>query len=87
MPTETKLVKTEVKEPYKIIQAAYDIITTNDNGEIVDIKRHRNTFVPVDDVSGEHQQIKDLATANWTDEIKSSYNTKVQDIYKNSGVK
>lgn len=86
MPTETKLVKTEVKEPYKIIQAAYDIITTNDNGEIIDIKRHRNTFVPVDDVSGEHQQIKDLATANWTDDIKTSYLAKVKNITDNSGI-
>ena len=86
MPTETKLVKTEIKEPYKIIQAAYDIITTNDNGEIVDIKRHRNTFVPVDDVSGEHQQIKDLATANWTDDIETSYLAKVKNITDNSGI-
>ena len=87
MPTETKLIKTEIKEPYKIIQAAYDIITTDDNGEVIDIKRHRNTFVPTDDVSSEDQQIKNLATENWTDEIKSSYNDMVKNIYDNSGVK
>ncbi len=86
MPTETKLVKTEVKEPYKIIQAAYDIITTDDSGVVIDVKRHRNTFVPVDDVSGEDQQIKDLATANWTDDIKTSYLAKVKNITDNSGI-
>tara|TARA_R100000988_G_scaffold89456_1_gene52884 strand:+ start:921 stop:1184 length:264 start_codon:yes stop_codon:yes gene_type:complete len=86
MPTETKLVKTEVKEPYKIIQAAYDIITTDDSGVVIDVKRYRNTFVPVDDVSGEDQQIKDLATANWTDDIKTSYLAKVKNITDNSGI-
>tara|TARA_R100001163_G_C5020538_1_gene163476 strand:- start:173 stop:436 length:264 start_codon:yes stop_codon:yes gene_type:complete len=86
MPTETKLVKTEVKEPYKIIQAAYDIITTDDSGVVIDVKRHRNTFVPVDDVSGEDEQIKDLATANWTDDIKTSYLAKVKNITDNSGI-
>ena len=86
MPTETKLVKTEIKEPYKIIQAAYDIITTDDSGVVIDVKRHRNTFVPVDDVSCEDEQIKDLATANWTDDIKTSYLAKVKNITDNSGI-
>ena len=45
MPTETKLVKTEIKEPYKIIQAAYDIITTNDNGEIFEFRSEDIIYV------------------------------------------
>lgn len=80
MTTENKLNNIKINEPYKIITVAYDIITTNDEGVVTSVKRHRNTFVPTDDVSAENQEIKDLATANWTDEIKTAYTTYMESL-------
>ena len=36
---------------------------------------HRRALNPDDDVSGEVQEIKDKAEAEWTDEIKSAWAT------------
>ena len=44
--------------------------------EITDSGRyHRRVLTPSDDVSGEVQDIKDKAEAEWTDEIKSAWTT------------
>ena len=36
---------------------------------------HRRVLTPSDDVSGEVQEIKDKAEAEWTDEVKSAWTT------------
>jgi hypothetical protein len=36
---------------------------------------HRRVLTPSDDVSGEVQEIKDKAEAEWTDEVKASWAT------------
>jgi len=78
---EKKLVKTEIVSDYKIIQVAYDIIYKKDGVETMR-KRWRNSFQPDADVSGEEQEIKDLATLYWTDELKASWQTKVENDNK-----
>ena len=51
---------------YKHIQ----IREITDSGEY-----HRRTLSPDADVSGEVQEIKDMAEAEWTDEIKAAWET------------
>ena len=68
---EKKLIQTEIVGDYKIIQVAYDIIYKKDGVETMR-KRWRNSFQPDADVSGEDQEIKDLADLYWTDEYKSA---------------
>ncbi len=74
---EKKLVQTEIVGDYKIIQVAYDIIYKKDGVETMR-KRWRNSFQPDADVSGEDQEIKDLADLYWTDELKASWQDKLE---------
>lgn len=78
---EKKLVKTEIVSDYKIIQVAYDIIYKKDGVETMR-KRWRNSFQPDADVSGEEQEIKDLANLYWTDELKASWQDKLENDNK-----
>ena len=45
-------------------------------------KRWRNSFQPDADVSGEDQEIKDLADLYWTDELKASWQDKLENDNK-----
>ncbi len=78
---EKKLVQTEIVGDYKIIQVAYDIIYKKDGVETMR-KRWRNSFQPDADVSGEDQEIKDLADLYWTDELKASWQDKLENDNK-----
>jgi|TARA_A100001391_G_C4988850_1_gene257511 hypothetical protein len=78
---EKKLIQTEIVGDYKIIQVAYDIIYKKDGVETMR-KRWRNSFQPDADVSGEDQEIKDLADLYWTDELKALWQTKVENDNK-----
>ena len=78
---EKKLIKTEIVSDYKIIQVAYDIIYKKDGVETTR-KRWRNSFTPDKDVSGEEQEIKDLADLYWTDELKASWQDKIENDNK-----
>ena len=42
-----------------------------------DGKRHRKVLSPTDDVSSEPNVVKTLANSIWTDEVKSAWQTKV----------
>lgn len=42
-----------------------------------DGRRHRKVLAPNDDVSGETTAVKNLANSLWTDEIKTSWQTKM----------
>ena len=73
---ETIIGQTEIVGEYKIIQIAYDTIIKEDGKEI-SRSRHRNSFTPDKDVSSEEKEIKDLANLYWTDELKASWQTKL----------
>ena len=86
MKTETKLNHKKKNEPYKIITVACDVITKDDDGVITKVARVRETFIPTDTVidsarlnalnlSNEDKKIITDATSNWTDEVKSSWET------------
>ena len=78
---ETITAKIEIVGEYKIIQVAYDTIIKEDGTEI-SRSRHRNSFTPDKDVSSEEKEIKDLANLYWTDELKGSWQTKVENDNK-----
>ena len=73
--TKEKIIaRIEVVGEYKIIQVAYDTIIKEDGTEI-SRNRHRNSFTPDKDVSGEDSEIVDIANLVWTDSVKSAYQT------------
>ena len=75
--TKEKIIsKIEVVGEYKIIQVAYDTIIKEDGTEI-SRSRHRNSFTPDKDVSGEDSEIVDMANLVWTKKIKDSWQSKL----------
>ena len=57
----------EIKTEYKHL----NIREITDSGEY-----HRRVLTPDMDVSGEPQEIQDMASALWTDEVKAAWDTK-----------
>ena len=47
-----------------------------EDGKEISFSYHRNSFAPDRDVSGESDEIKALASAIWTDEVKAAYAAK-----------
>lgn len=45
--------------------------------ELVDNKIHRRTICPLDDFSGEGDEVKALCNKSFTDDIKASYSSKI----------
>jgi len=93
MTTETKLNHIKINEPYKIMQVACDVITKDDDGVITKVERVRETFIPTDTVidsarlnalnlSDEDKKVITDATSNWTDEIKLSWQNKLENDNK-----
>jgi hypothetical protein len=75
--TKEKIIaRIEVVGEYKIIQVAYDTIIKEDGTEI-SRNRHRNSFTPDKDVSGEDSEIVDMANLVWTQKIKDSWQSKL----------
>ena len=67
-----KIDKIEIVGDYKIIQVREaTVVKEND----VELSRsfHRYTLAPNDDVSSQPQEIKDIADAVWTEQIKNDY--------------
>ena len=62
----------EVRGEYKCIQQRTKTAILEDGKEI-SFSYHRKSFMPDADVSGESDELKALANALWTDEIKSAY--------------
>lgn len=71
----TVLDKIEVVGPYKSIQLRYDnqIIDDSDNSIVVDGKFSRRVVHCIDDISSESTEIKEIAAAVWTEELKTAY--------------
>ncbi len=62
----------EVRGEFKTIQKRTRTAIMEDGAEI-SYKYHRTSFMCDADVSGESNELKALAGALWTDEIKASY--------------
>jgi len=62
----------EIRGEFKTIQKRTRIAIMEDGAEI-SYKYHRTTFMCDTDVSAESDELKALAGALWTDEIKASY--------------
>ena len=48
-----------------------------EDGAEISYKYHRKVLTPDMDVSGESQQIKDLANENWTQAVKDAWASKL----------
>ena len=62
----------EVRGEYKCIQERCKISIMEDGKEI-SFSYNRKSFMPDADVSGESSELRALAGALWTDEIKKAY--------------
>ena len=69
---ETEISKIEVVGQYKAVQVATDVVIKEDNTEI-SRNRHRHVIHPDDDISGEDAEVRAVANAVWTDEVKSAW--------------
>ena len=70
---------TELKEeilPNQIIQIRTTTVVEEDGVELAR-SHHRHVVVPGDDVSGEVQEVQDIAAALWTAEVISAYQASV----------
>ncbi len=65
----------EVRGIYKHINVRTKVSIMED-GEELSYKYHRRVLSPDMDVSGESDELKALAGAIWTDEVKSAWATK-----------
>lgn len=67
--------RTELKEeilPNKVIQIRTTTVIEEDGVELAR-NHHRHVVVPGDNVTGEAQEVQDIAAALWTADVISSY--------------
>ena len=65
----------ELKEeilPNQVIQIRTTTVVEEDGGELAR-SNHRHVVVPGDDVTGEAQEVQDIAAALWTTEVIAAY--------------
>ena len=71
--------RTELKEeilPNQIIQIRTTTVVEEDGVELAR-NHHRHVVVPGQDVSGEAQEVQDIAAALWTAEVISAYQASI----------
>ena len=71
--------RTELKEeilPNKVIQIRTTTVIEEDGVELAR-NHHRHVVAPGDDVTGEAQEVQDIAAALWTAEVISAYQASV----------
>ena len=62
--------------PNQVIQIRTTTIVEEDGVEL-GRKYHRHAVVPGQDVSGEIQEVQDIASALWTDEVIAAYQASI----------
>ena len=62
--------------PNQVIQVRTTTVVEEDGVELAR-NHHRHVVVPGDDVSGEVQEVQDIAAALWTAEVISAYQASV----------
>ena len=73
--------RTELKEeilPNQVIQIRTTTVVEEDGAELAR-NHHRHVVVPGDDVTGEAQEVQDIAAALWTADVISDYQASVAD--------
>lgn len=73
--------RTELKEeilPNQVIQIRTTTVVEEDGVELAR-SHHRHVVAPGDDVSGEAQEVQDIAAALWTADVISAYQTSIAD--------
>lgn len=71
--------RTELKEeilPNQIIQIRTTTVVEEDGVELAR-SHHRHVLVPGDDVTGEAQEVQDIANALWTTEVIAAYQASI----------
>ena len=71
--------RVEYKEeilPNKVIQIRAATVVEEDGVELAR-NYHRHTVVPGDDVSGEVQEVQDIAAALWTQDVIDTYRASI----------
>lgn len=71
--------RTELKEeilPNKVIQIRTTTVVEEDGVELAR-NHHRHTVVPGQDVTGEAQEVQDIAAALWTADVISAYQASI----------
>ena len=71
--------RTELKEeilPNQIIQIRTTTVVEEDGVEL-GRSHHRHVVVPGDDVTGEPQEVQDIAAALWTADVIAAYNASI----------
>ena len=73
--------RTELKEeilPNQVIQIRTTTVVEEDGVEL-GRKHHRHVVAPGDDVTGEAQEVQDIAAALWTADVIAAYNASIAD--------
>ena len=71
--------RTELKEeilPNQVIQIRTTTVVEEDGVEL-GRKYHRHVVAPGDDVTGEAQEVQDIAAALWTADVIAAYNASI----------
>ena len=71
---ETQIGKIEVVGKYKSVQVRTDTVVMED-GEELSRKYHRHSLTPDAIITDEHNEVKAVCNAVWTDEVKADYET------------
>tara|TARA_R110002020_G_scaffold373043_1_gene584485 strand:- start:49 stop:300 length:252 start_codon:yes stop_codon:yes gene_type:complete len=71
---ETQIGKIEVVGKYKSVQVRTDTVIIED-GEELSRKYHRHALMPDAVITDEHNEVKAVCNAVWTDEVKADYET------------
>jgi hypothetical protein len=71
---ETQIGKIEVVGKYKSVQVRTDTVVIEDGNEL-SRQYHRHALMPDAIITDEHNEVKAVCNAVWTDEIKANYET------------
>jgi hypothetical protein len=72
-----KIDKIEIIGDYKCLQVREATVIEEDGIELSS-SFHRYSFTPIDDVSSQPDEIKNIANLLWTDEIKAAYQASLE---------
>ena len=73
---ETEISKIEVVGPYRAVQVRTDTVIKEDGTEI-SRKFHRKVLDSDADISSEDAEVKAVANAVWTDDVKTTWKNKL----------
>lgn len=65
--------------PSQVIQIRTTTVLEEDGAELART-HHRHAVVPGDDVSGEIQEVQDIAAVLWTDEVIAAYQASIAEV-------